>query len=111
MVEVVMLANLNGQPALWGPIANHPLSSLFSSQPWTEAVARTYGFTVSASLTDDATPNDGVLFCHLHDLRGERLVCGPFADYCDPLVNDLGTWRELIDPLISLGVPITLRCL
>src|SRR5262249_54045804 len=39
------------------------------------------------------------------------IVCGPFSDYCDPLASDADTWRELVAPLIALGVPITLRCL
>jgi hypothetical protein len=106
---------IDGQPAMWRAIAHHPLNSLFSSQRWTEAVARTYGFKVSASIRND-TGNSGkadgaILFSHLSDLRGERIVCGPFSDYCDPLAGDVDTWCELVGPLISLGVPITLRCL
>jgi CelD/BcsL family acetyltransferase involved in cellulose biosynthesis len=105
---------IDGQPAMWRMIAHHPLNSLFSSQPWTEAVAQTYGFNVSVSMRSNR-PNgkaDGaILFSRVSDLRGERIVCGPFSDYCDPLVSDADTWRELVAPLIGLGVPITLRCL
>jgi hypothetical protein len=110
-----MLATIDGQSAMWRAIAHHPLSSLFSSQCWTEAVAQTYGFKVSVSMRNEMR-NDGkadgaILFSQLSDLKGERIVCGPFSDYCDPLTNDVDTWRELVAPLISLGVPITLRCL
>ena len=110
-----MLGIIDGQHAMWRAIAHHPLNSLFSSQCWTEAVAETYGFKVSASMRDDMG-NDGradgaILFSQLSDLRGERIVCGPFSDYCDPLTSDVETWCELVAPLISLGVPITLRCL
>jgi hypothetical protein len=106
-----MLGIIDGQDAMWRTIAHHPLNSLFSSQRWTEAVARTYGFTVSASMRNDGKADGAILFSQLSDLRGERIVCGPFSDYCDPLASDVETWRELVAPLISLGVPITLRCL
>jgi CelD/BcsL family acetyltransferase involved in cellulose biosynthesis len=106
-----MLGTVDGQSATWRAISHHPLSSLFSSRCWTEAVARTYGFKVSASMRNDPEAKGAILFSHLSDLRGERIVCGPFSDYCDPLTSDVDTWRELVAPLISSGVPITLRCL
>lgn len=106
-----MLEIVDGQPAMWRAIAHHPLNSLFSSQCWTEAVARTYGFKVSASMRNDGKADGAILFSRLSDLRGERIVCGPFSDYCDPLTSDVDTWRELVAPLISIGVPITLRCM
>jgi hypothetical protein len=109
-----MLKHIDGQPEMWGAIAHHPLNSLFSSQSWTEAVARTYGFKVSVSMKgiqNDGKADGAILYCHLSDLKGERIVCGPFSDYCDPLISDVDTWRELVAPLISLGFPITLRCL
>ncbi|WP_336489353.1 lipid II:glycine glycyltransferase FemX [Methylobacterium nigriterrae] len=109
MAEVIV-----GQPAMWRAIAHHPLNSLFSSRPWTEAVARTYGFEVSASMLSDGPSEkaDGaLLFSQICDLRGERIVCSPFSDYCDPLAGDVETWRELVAPLIASGVPVTLRCL
>ncbi|MBV9111229.1 MAG: GNAT family N-acetyltransferase [Hyphomicrobiales bacterium] len=109
-----MLEHIDGQPEMWRAIAHHPLNSLFSSQCWTEAVVRTYGFKVSASMKgvqNDGKADGAILYCHLSDLKGERIVCGPFSDYCDPLISDVDTWRELVAPLISLGLPITLRCL
>jgi hypothetical protein len=96
---------------MWRAIAHHPLNSLFSSQCWTEAVARTYGFKISASMRNDTAADEAILFTQLSDLKGERVICGPFSDYCDPLTSDVETWRKLVAPLISLGVPITLRCL
>jgi len=62
-------------------------------------------------MRNDDKAEGAILFSQLSDLRGERIVCGPFSDYCDPLTSDVDTWRELVAPLISLGVPITLRCL
>jgi len=106
-----MLEIIDGQHAVWRAIGRHPLNSLFSSQRWTEAVAQTYGFKISASMRNDDKAEAAILFSQLSALRGERIVCGPFSDYCDPLTSDVDTWRELVAPLISLGVPITLRCL
>jgi hypothetical protein len=110
-----MLGIIDGQHAMWRAIAHHPLNSLFSSRCWTQVVAETYGFKVSASMQNDignsGKTGGAILFSQLSDLRGERIVCGPFSDYCDPLASDVDTWRELVAPLISLGVPITLRCL
>ena len=100
------------QPAFWDGIAGHSFGSLFSSPQWTEAVARTYGFTISASARSfRGTTDAAILFCHVSDLRGDRVVCGPFSDYCDPLVTDAKTWHDLITPLLALRVPIMLRCL
>jgi len=31
--------------AFWDAVATHPAVSLFSSPPWTRAIAETYGFT------------------------------------------------------------------
>jgi hypothetical protein len=111
---ISMLEHIDEQPEMWRAIAHHPLNSLFSSQCWTEAVARTYGFKVSVSMKgieNDGKADGAILYCQLSDLKGERIVCGPFSDYCDPLISDVDTWRELVAPLISLGFPITLRCL
>jgi CelD/BcsL family acetyltransferase involved in cellulose biosynthesis len=86
---------------------------LFSSRPWTEVLARTYGFEISASarLGRDGRVEAAILFSHIRDLRGERVVCLPFSDYCDPLVEDPAAWDELTEPLLRLGAPVRLRCL
>lgn len=93
-------------------LENHQYASLFSSSPWTEAVASSYGLTASMS----ASAAQGALraaipFSQVSDLRGGRVICGPFSDYCDPLVEDDASWRELIEPVMALGLPVTLRCL
>jgi lipid II:glycine glycyltransferase (peptidoglycan interpeptide bridge formation enzyme) len=62
-------------------------------------------------IQNDGNADGAILYSQLSDLKGERIICGPFSDYCDPLVSDVDTWRELVAPLISLGFPITLRCL
>jgi CelD/BcsL family acetyltransferase involved in cellulose biosynthesis len=101
------------QDAVWGAAAAHPMGGLFSSAPWTRAVARTYGFEVSATVrnADGAGADAALLFARVSDLRGERIVCGPFSDYCDPLAGDAEAWRELVAPLLAMRLPVTLRCL
>jgi lipid II:glycine glycyltransferase (peptidoglycan interpeptide bridge formation enzyme) len=52
-----------------------------------------------------------LLFSRIADLRGERIVSGPFCDYCDPMAKSLEAWRELVAPLLTQRLPMTLRCL
>jgi CelD/BcsL family acetyltransferase involved in cellulose biosynthesis len=97
---------------LWPSGAEHNLSSLFSSPLWIETLTRTYGFEILAStFTWPGEIQDAVLFSHVSDLRGERIVCLPFSDYCDPLVQDAEAWQEAIKPILALSLPVTLRCL
>jgi CelD/BcsL family acetyltransferase involved in cellulose biosynthesis len=91
-----------------GPGPGHRFASLFSSPPWIEALACTYGFEIRA-VSDGA--GAFLLFAHVHDLRGERILSLPFSDYCDPLVEDLATWEALVAPLLARGAPVRLRCL
>lgn len=86
--------------------------SLFSSSAWLKAVAGTYGFAIEASTCLDSSGNDaGLMFVHVNDIRGERIVSFPFSDYCDPLAEDLAAWRDLVAPLLERRVPISFRCL
>ena len=48
---------------------------------------------------------------HIRDVRGDRIVCLPFSDYCDPLVDDVRLWNDVVEPLVPLEVPVRLRCL
>jgi CelD/BcsL family acetyltransferase involved in cellulose biosynthesis len=93
-------------------LANHRDASLFSSRAWIEAITRTYGFDVLASISARGGVADAaIFFSHIHDLRGSRIVCLPFSDYCDPLVEDVSEWNELVEPLLAFEAPIRLRCL
>jgi hypothetical protein len=79
--------HMDGQPEMWRAIAHN---SLLSSQCWTETVARTYGFKVSVSMKgiqNDGKSDGAILYCRLSDLKGERIVCGPFSDHSDPLIS------------------------
>lgn len=102
--------------ACWPGLAEHRLGSLFSSPPWIEALARTYGFDISASAFFGEDGREGgvesaILFSRVSDLRGDRIVCLPFSDYGDPLVEDPKVWDELIQPILGFGVPVRFRCL
>jgi CelD/BcsL family acetyltransferase involved in cellulose biosynthesis len=74
-------------------------------------VARTYGFATSAAVRGDGKAASALLFSRISDLRGERIVCGPFCDYCDPLAEDIDAWQEVVAPVLALKLPVTLRCL
>jgi len=92
-------------------LSNHEFSSLFSSPMWIEALARTYDIEVSASVSGNGDGHGVILFSHIRDIRGERIVCLPFSDYCDPLVSEAASWKELVDPLLGCNAPVRLRCL
>jgi CelD/BcsL family acetyltransferase involved in cellulose biosynthesis len=100
------------QDAFWAATAEHRLSGLFSSAPWTRAVARTYGFPICAAVQGaHGRVESALLFSRISDLRGERIVCGPFCDYCDPFADDADAWRVIVAPVLALSLPVTLRCL
>jgi CelD/BcsL family acetyltransferase involved in cellulose biosynthesis len=98
--------------SFWDGLAGHPFDSLFASRPWMEAVASTYGLAISASAR--VIHNNvaaALLFSHISDIRGERIVSFPFSDFWDPLVTDVIEWRELVDLLLDRRVPVSFRCL
>ena len=100
------------QAAFWTATAGHRFAGLFSSAPWTRAVARTYGFRISAAVRGAAAAVDAaLLFSRVSDLRGDRIVCGPFCDYCDPLAEDAEAWQAIVEPVLAMQLPVTLRCL
>jgi CelD/BcsL family acetyltransferase involved in cellulose biosynthesis len=78
-----------------------------------QVLSDTYGWEPNAYvlLDESGKPKAGLPFCRISDLLGERIVALPFSDYCDPLVDDLNSWRLLIDGLLPEQLPISLRCL
>jgi CelD/BcsL family acetyltransferase involved in cellulose biosynthesis len=96
----------------WSDVARHRFGSLFSCPQWINAVAKTYDFTVNASVRiNGGRIEAAVPYCQISDLRGDRILSLPFSDYCDPLVSDRDTWNQLVTPLLDQKVPINLRCL
>jgi CelD/BcsL family acetyltransferase involved in cellulose biosynthesis len=101
-----------GNEPRWSQVARRRFSSLFLSPPWISALAKTYGFKINASVRFNAGQIEAAIpYCHVSDLRGDRIVSLPFSDYCDPLVEDRGSWLKLVGPLLESKVPVTFRCL
>src|SRR5437870_3635150 len=83
-------------------IHRHPAASVFHTPGWLEALRRTYGYqpVVFSTSAPDQELRNGILFCEIHSfLTGRRLVSLPFADHCQPLVDDP---EDLIAILTSL---------
>ena len=81
-------------------MARHPCASAFHQRGWLEALSRTYGYEPLAitSAPSGKPLSDGVVLCRVSSwLTGTRLVSLPFADHCDPLVNDVRDCREFTD--------------
>ncbi len=85
---------------------------MFTSPPWIDAVCATYGFTPAAHirLDWDGTPRAGLAWVPISDIRGDRLSSLPFSDRAEPLTDDPGDWKGLIDGVITETAPLTLRC-
>jgi len=72
-------------------VARHPRASAFHQRGWLEALARTYHYKpfVLTSAPAGKPLNDGIVVCHVASwITGTRLVSLPFADHCDPLLNE-----------------------
>jgi hypothetical protein len=74
---------------------DRPAASLFASSAWMKAVAETYGFPIAASICTNGSDTASLVFSHVADLRGERIISFPFSDYCDPVIDNHATWRVL----------------
>ena len=98
---------------LWCRLVSQAPSSVFHSPSWMRVLSDTYGWEPSAyvALDDGGVPQAGLPFCRISDALGERVVALPFSDYCDPLVNDMNSWRVLVHGALSEHCPVTLRCL
>ena len=81
-------------------VARHPRASVFHQRGWLEALSRTYGYepmALTSALPGQAL-QDGVVFCRVASwLTGTRLVSLPFADHCEPLLNDAGDYQGCAD--------------
>jgi CelD/BcsL family acetyltransferase involved in cellulose biosynthesis len=80
-------------------VARHPQASAFHQRGWLEALARTYGYKpiVVTSAPASKPLSDGVVLCRVSSwLTGTRMVSLPFADHCEPLLNDSGDSAEFL---------------
>ena len=94
--------------ARWGEfIAWHPHASIFHTPGWLDALHRTYGYQPLA-LTSNAPREalkNAVVFCRVESrLTGSRLVSLPFADHCEPLVENSAELESILSfPLTEFG--------
>lgn len=78
-------------------VAIHPMASVFHHRGWLEALARTYGYRpLALTTTPPGEPlADGIAFCEVRSwVTGSRLVSLPFADHCEPLIDDISSLAE-----------------
>ena len=72
-------------------VERHPRASVFHTPGWLEALHRTYGYqpVVLATSGRGQELRSGMVFCQIDSsLTGRRLVSLPFADHCEPLVDN-----------------------
>ena len=77
-------------------VARHPNASVFHQRGWLEASARTYGYQplVLTSTASGLPLENGLVVCRVSSwITGTRLVSLPFADHCEPLLNDPEEFR------------------
>jgi len=84
----------------WQRLLNrHAQASAFHTPGWLMALRRTYGYEASVLTTAEAGEDlqNGLVFCRVKSwLTGRRIVSLPFADHCEPLVEDPEELRLLL---------------
>jgi CelD/BcsL family acetyltransferase involved in cellulose biosynthesis len=81
-------------------VASHPRASVFHHTGWLKALAGTYGYRpiVLTSAPPGERLSDGIAFCEVKSwITGSRLVSVPFADHCEPLLNETVDCREFTE--------------
>lgn len=83
-------------------ISRHDAASVFHSQPWLEALQRTYGYTpVVYTTSPPSSPlSNGIVLCQVNSwLTGHRMVSVPFSDHCEPLLDTSSAATEIFEEL------------
>jgi Acetyltransferase (GNAT) domain len=97
-------------PTVSAVLATDSRVGVFASPPWFEVLSETYGLEIRASVLRDGDTIKGLVpYCHISDIRGQRIVSVPFSDFCDPLVDSLDDWKAMATPLVERGVPSIFR--
>jgi Acetyltransferase (GNAT) domain len=81
-------------------VARHPKASAFHTKGWLKALHLTYGYKpfVVTSAAPNEDMNDGLVFCRVHSwVTGTRAVSLPFADHCEPLVDESKTMVDFLE--------------
>lgn len=82
--------------------------TLFHGEPWREAVQQAFDLKIQ-EFVPTSEPDGSAYYSVLSDIRGERVVCTPFSDFCDPMLTTEAGWREFADHLRSFERPVTIR--
>src|SRR5436309_10037116 len=88
-----------GDPRWTALVESHPLSSIFHTREWLNALRQTYNYRLRAFTTSapGRVLSNGIVFCQVNSwLTGSRLVSLPFSDHCDPLVESTGDLEVLL---------------
>src|SRR5918911_685751 len=99
--------------SLWQHLVEYHRSDVFHSPQWIQVLRETYGLAFRAHVVLDTSGSAmaGMPVCQIDDICGERYVCLPFSDYCDPLITEPEQWHCLADHLLADRVPVLIRCL
>ena len=76
-------------------LERHPRASVFHTAAWLDALHRTYGYLpVAFTTAPPGTPLGNAIVACLIDswVTGRRLVSLPFADHCEPLLEEPADW-------------------
>ena len=79
-------------------VGSHSRASVFHQSGWLKALAMTYGYhpLVLTSTPEGSPLSDGVVFAEVNSwITGSRLVSLPFADHCEPLLNETSDFFDL----------------
>lgn len=88
-------------------VARHPQGSAFHQRGWLEALHLTYGYEpfVVTTTPPGERLRSGLVLCRVSSwLTGNRLVSLPFADHCDPLLDDPSDYLQFTDWLIEESI-------
>jgi len=99
--------------ARWLTLVNKRSSTVFHAPAWLMVLSDTYGFDIRAQVVIDESgqARAGLVYAHVHDLLGKRIVSLPFSDYTDPIVDNPDDWEQLVQPLIASGQALSVRTL
>ena len=81
--------------------------TLFHDRRWQQAVEQSFGLAIK-QFVPKAEPTGRGHYSVVSDIRGERVICTPFSDFCDPLMGEEG-WAEFAEHLRSYNLPVTVR--
>jgi CelD/BcsL family acetyltransferase involved in cellulose biosynthesis len=91
------------QDPRWAELSQrHPRASVFHTTGWLEALHRTYGYepVVYTTCPPETRLTNGIVFCRIHSwLTGRRMVSLPFADHCEPLIENPEQGKEVFASL------------